>query len=60
MVDVKVGRSGEAGAPLQPNPPTNLPTVIGILKGHDQLQNLVLDDVREEYTGACESQSTTN
>lgn len=24
--------------------------VIGVLKGHDQLQNLVLDDVREEYT----------
>lgn len=26
-------------------------TVVGVLKGFDQLQNLVLDDVREESTG---------
>jgi U6 snRNA-associated Sm-like protein LSm7 len=25
--------------------------VIGTLKGYDQLQNLVLDDVREEFSG---------
>jgi U6 snRNA-associated Sm-like protein LSm7 len=25
--------------------------VIGVLKGYDQLQNLVLDEVREEPTG---------
>jgi small nuclear ribonucleoprotein (snRNP)-like protein len=28
--------------------------VIGVLKGYDQLQNLVLDEVREEPTGMCD------
>lgn len=28
--------------------------VIGVLKGYDQLQNLVLDEVREEPTGKWE------
>lgn len=29
--------------------------VIGVLKGYDQLQNLVLDEVREEPTGKWKS-----
>jgi len=32
-------------------------TVVGILKGFDALQNLVLDDVKEEGTGESNASS---
>lgn len=34
--------------------------VVGVLKGYDQLQNLVLDEVREEPTGMPTKERTCN
>ena len=33
--------------------PSFSPLVVGVLKGYDQLMNLVLDDVKETLRGTC-------